>query len=139
MIRTGMVVLFCGALAAPLHGYQDGSADPARKNFQISRASGEILIDGKLDESVWQSALALELPYNTRPGENTPAPVHTTCYLTYDDGHFYLGCRADDPEPEKIRARLSALARWMNSMRTMTHLHYRLRGPTRGSTDRAVA
>jgi len=56
----------------------------------------------------------VDLPYNTRPGENTPAPVSTTCFLSYDDAQIYLGCRATDPEPEKIRARLSDRDRAFN-------------------------
>jgi hypothetical protein len=107
MIRTAILGFFCLTLAAPLPAAQDGSASTSRQSFKISRASGEIRIDGILDEPVWQSALAVELPYNTRPGENTEAPVQTTCYLAHDDDQFYLGCRAADPEPEKIRARLT--------------------------------
>ncbi|HZX10932.1 MAG TPA: DUF5916 domain-containing protein, partial [Acidobacteriota bacterium] len=38
---------------------------------------------------------------------NVPAPVDTECYLIYDTNQLYVGCRAFDPEPEKIRAYLS--------------------------------
>jgi len=108
MVRIRTLVLCCGAIAAlPLHAAQTGPADNAKITRHVPRASGAIQIDGVLDEPAWQAGLELDLPYDTRPGENTPAPVRTTCYLTYDDRHIYFGCRADDPEPQKIRARLS--------------------------------
>ena len=36
-----------------------------------------ISIDGRLDEPAWQRALLLDLPFETEPGENIPAPVRT--------------------------------------------------------------
>lgn len=74
---------------------------------EVPRSVGAIVIDGELDDKEWQGALQFELPYNTRPGENTPAPVRTLAYLTYDDNNFYVAFKAFDPEPEKIRAHYS--------------------------------
>ena len=37
-------------------------------------------------------------------GNNLPAKVRTGVYLSYDDRYFYIGVRAEDPEPKKIRA-----------------------------------
>ena len=45
--------------------------------------------------------------FETRPGENTPAPVETECLVTYDDAHIYIAFEAYDPDPESIRAHLS--------------------------------
>lgn len=73
----------------------------------VPRATAAIRVDGALDEALWRDALALELPYETDPGENTPAPVATTCFLAYDDERLYAGCRAVDPSPDEIRARYS--------------------------------
>lgn len=74
---------------------------------EVPRSSGEIKIDGELGDAEWQGAVQFELPYNTRPGENTPAPVKTIAYLTYDERNFYVAFKAFDPEPEKIRAHFS--------------------------------
>lgn len=73
----------------------------------VTLASSEIEIDGVLDETAWEAALRLELTYETRPGENIEPPARTECFFTYDDATLYVGCRAYDPEPEKIRARYS--------------------------------
>ena len=61
-------------------------------------------VDAHLDEAIWEQALVLELPYETRPGENTPAPLRTEALLIHSDTHLYVGFRAHDPDPSRIRA-----------------------------------
>ncbi len=80
-----------------------GSASP----LAIAPAAGPIVIDGALDEPAWAAAAEVALPFEVAPGENTPAPVATSCRLAFDRHHLYLGCRAEDPEPGAIRARLT--------------------------------
>jgi hypothetical protein len=75
--------------------------------YRITRAASEIQIDGFPDDPAWQSALRIEIPYETMPGENTPAPVSTECRLTYDGENLYVLYLARDPRPEEIRARLT--------------------------------
>ncbi len=86
------------------------AADPAgtsRPHHQVPRASSPITVDAHLDEPAWAGAAVIPLAYETRPGDNIPAPVATECRITYDDDHLYVAFRASDPEPEKIRARLA--------------------------------
>ncbi|MEA5446432.1 DUF5916 domain-containing protein [Gammaproteobacteria bacterium AB-CW1] len=71
---------------------------------QVPHTDETITVDGHLDESVWDRALVMELPYETRPGENISAPVRTEALLIYSDTHLYVGFRAYDPAPERIRA-----------------------------------
>ncbi len=80
-------------------------APPAR--LQVSRATSPVHVDGTLEEPAWQGATAIPLPYEWYPGDNVPAPVTTTAFVTYDDEHFYVAFRATDPEPSKIRARFA--------------------------------
>lgn len=75
--------------------------------FEIPRLDAEITIDGQLDESIWDEALVFSLDYETRPGENVTPPAETECRLLYTDTHLYYGCKAYDPEPDKIRAHYS--------------------------------
>jgi hypothetical protein len=74
--------------------------------FIIPGAESAIKVDGKLEEREWEKSLKLYLPYETWPGDNTPAPVRTECYLTYSKSTFYIGFRAFDPDPSKLRAYL---------------------------------
>ena len=73
----------------------------------IPRIEGKIAIDGKLDEAAWRQALALELPFETDPGENIPALVKTTVRIFYDKENIYVGMDCFDPDPARIRSRFS--------------------------------
>jgi len=73
--------------------------------FQVPRATFEITIDGIIDEQAWDHALALELRYEVRPGENVEPPVRTMVFITHDHTHLLVAFRAYDPQPDKIRAR----------------------------------
>ena len=72
--------------------------------FQVPSTSEKIKTDGLLKEQFWQQALKIELPYEVNPGDNIPAPVKTEVYLINTENHLYIGFKAYDPQPEKIRA-----------------------------------
>jgi len=72
----------------------------------VSLATSEINLDGALDEQAWQDAVAIPILYEWSPGNNTPAVVETTAYVTYDTSNLYVGFRALDPDPSEIRAHL---------------------------------
>ncbi len=74
---------------------------------EVGPAVSEISIDGLLDEQAWKQALSFELDFEVRPGENTPPPVRTELRVTYDDRAIYFAFLAHDPQPERIRARLT--------------------------------
>lgn len=77
------------------------------KTYSIPRANGKIKVDGNLDEKAWSQALKINLDIEVMPAENVEAPVKTECFLIFDENHIYVGFRAYDPEPQKIRAYLS--------------------------------
>ncbi|MCI0412896.1 carbohydrate binding family 9 domain-containing protein [bacterium] len=70
----------------------------------LPRTSGSMNLDGELDDPIWKEALVIDRFYETSPGDNIPAKAKTTAYVTYDDDYFYIGIKADDPDPKKIRA-----------------------------------
>lgn len=74
--------------------------------IHITRASGPIKIDGDLSDEAWRTATRVETFYDIQPGDNTPPPVKTIAYLTYDDRFFYAAFDFEDPDPSKIRAPL---------------------------------
>ncbi|MBI3450798.1 MAG: carbohydrate binding family 9 domain-containing protein [Acidobacteria bacterium] len=80
---------------------------PPRPTYRVPRASGAIVIDGKLDEEAWERAVHLDLRYEVNPGDNLPAGAKTDAFLTYDASHFYAAFYAHDPDPRKIHAHLS--------------------------------
>lgn len=83
------------------------SEPPAIPPLVAPRSAATIRVDGVLDEAAWQEAQVVPLAYETQPGENSPAPVATTCRLLYDSERLYVGCQAADPHPEEIRARFT--------------------------------
>jgi len=109
IFRTTSVVV-CALLPAALSLGGRALADEAaasRPPAVIPRAAGPIHVDGVLDEPAWRSALQLDIPFEVFPANNIPASVLTEAYLTYDDSHFYLAFKAHDPDPNRIRARIS--------------------------------
>jgi hypothetical protein len=74
---------------------------------EIPRIEGRIMVDGRLDEPAWRQALVLDLPFETDPGENIPAPVKTTVRVFYDRGNIYFALECFDPDPSQIRSRFA--------------------------------
>jgi hypothetical protein len=77
---------------------------PPPAPLNIPRSSTPVAVDGALSDAAWQSAAVIDQFFETSPGNNIAAKVKTTAYITYDEKYFYIGIKADDPEPAKIRA-----------------------------------
>jgi hypothetical protein len=93
------------ALLAPALAAAPALATPAPPPpMRISRASAPIVVDGELSDAGWKDALKIDQFYETSPGDNIPAKVKTTVWLTYDDRYLYIGVQCDDPDPRQIRA-----------------------------------
>src|SRR5215813_6027295 len=72
--------------------------------INIHRASAPIVVDGDLSDSGWQDADKVDAFVEGSPGDNIPAKIKSVAYFAYDDRYFYVGIRAEDPEPKKVRA-----------------------------------
>jgi hypothetical protein len=94
-------VMLHGTEAQPASG---GVDDPP---IQIHRTTGEIRVDGDLEDPGWADASRIETWYETRPGDNVEPKVGNVGYLAYDDGFLYAAFEFEDPSPEKIRAPLA--------------------------------
>ena len=100
-----MRATICATIAACVSATAAGPA-LAVSPGDLPRTTGEIVVDGVIDEAAWSEALRIDVDIETRPGENTPAPVKTTAYLVEDGHSLYIAFDAADPEPHKIRAYL---------------------------------
>ena len=101
--RGSGCLAFIGALIA-LVPVPAAAAPAPTPPMDIRRATGAIAVDGDLADAGWQGALTFDNFVETSPGDNVPAKVKTTVWLTYDEKYFYIGVKADDPDPSKIRA-----------------------------------
>jgi hypothetical protein len=92
--------------ASGLSAQQTKKELPPTPSFNVRKATSEIKIDGALDEPAWSTASVIPIAFEWQPGDNVPPPVKTDCFITFDDRYLYIGIRAYDPEPRKIRAHL---------------------------------
>lgn len=100
-IRTPLASALALALllAAPFAHAEDVTRIPS--------ISGDITIDGHLDDAAWAQAATIDLGYEIGPGDNIPAPVHTTMRIASTRDALYLSFHSLDPDPTKIRAHLT--------------------------------
>jgi predicted porin len=69
----------------------------------VARFDKPPVIDGKLDEAVWQQATVFKDFYQFRPGDNIAPSQPTEALVGYDAKFLYIAFRAHD-EPGKVRA-----------------------------------
>ena len=103
-------VLEAMALCLLILGCFDVSADEiksGRNQYQLSHQTTSAVIDGVIDEAVWQNATQIELAFENNPGDGIKAPVKTIGYVYEDGDSLYLAIEAFDPQPANIRAHLS--------------------------------
>ncbi len=79
---------------------------PPTPSFNVRKTTEKIEVDGALTESAWTIATVIPIDYEWQPGDNTPPPVKTECLVTFNSNYLYIGVRAYDPDPSKIRAHL---------------------------------
>ncbi|HEU4767906.1 MAG TPA: carbohydrate binding family 9 domain-containing protein [Pyrinomonadaceae bacterium] len=61
------------------------------------------VIDGKLDDEVWQKAAVLKDFYQIQPGDNVAPSKPTEVLIGFDPKFLYIAFKATD-EPDKVRA-----------------------------------
>ena len=96
MLRFALIGLF-GASAA--YGQDTNEAKVvARKVPQ------KPVIDGRLNEDIWQTALPVSGFRQRDPSEGEPATEPTLIRVLYDESNLYIGAELTDSEPSQIRA-----------------------------------
>jgi len=94
-------------LAAGTAPAQDtGAAD---KSFSAVRTDAVPVIDGHLDEALWQQASVIDDMHEIRPNEFGEASEVTRFYVIYGDDAMYVGAEFEDSEPERMVARVMRL------------------------------
>jgi hypothetical protein len=82
------------------------NAQTAPTPISIPKFDKAPIIDGKLDEEVWQKAAVLKNFYQIQPGDNTPPSKPTEVLIGFDPHFLYIAFKATD-EPDKVRATLA--------------------------------
>lgn len=97
-VALGATVWLHPAAAQPVDSQDAG------KTGRIVRTDTPPVIDGRLDDPVWQHALKIDDFHQIRPGNGTPPTERTEVYLAFDSDYLYVGARCYDDEPDKIIA-----------------------------------
>ena len=71
--------------------------------IRVSKFEKAPVIDGKLDDEVWKTAVVLKDFYQISPGDNTAPSKKTEVMIGYDAKFLYFGFHCFD-EPDKVRA-----------------------------------
>ncbi len=74
----------------------------AARNLEAVHITGQIRIDGVLDEEVWQRAEPATNFLQTEPTEGLEASEHTEVYVLYDEKNLYLGANLFDSDSDGI-------------------------------------
>jgi hypothetical protein len=92
------------SLAVPVRAQQPartGAVVPGKK-ASATRTAAAPLIDGILDEGVWEQAAPISDFVQSEPTEGLPASELTEVRLLYDDRAIYVGVFCYDSDPSRI-------------------------------------
>lgn len=80
----------------------EAAEPPPQKVLHAVRVADAPVVDGKLDDAVWQQATPISDFHQIRPGDGTAPSEPTLVYVVYTDDALYIGARMDDREPDLI-------------------------------------
>jgi len=77
-----------------------------QKTVKAARLTEKVILDGKLEEKVWQAKSITGFTQKD-PDDGKPPTEKTEVWLAYDDNAIYVAARMHDSEPDKIISLLS--------------------------------
>ena len=93
--------LFIVLFSFPLVLLAQDTKPQERKIVQTVRANGSLIVDGFLDEEVWQGEGYSDFTQSD-PDDGEKPTEKTTVWVAYDEEHLYVGARLYDSQPEEI-------------------------------------
>ena len=108
-MRTALVLLLLAAAPAalPAQSSQPAADTVSRKVATAVRRSGPVIIDGKLDDAAWASAIPSSGFTQSYPKPGATATEPTEVRVLYDDDAIYVAVRMTDSKPDSIAAQLA--------------------------------
>jgi len=103
LLRAGGVMVVCVVGA----GTADAAEQEPVRSVNASRRVGVVSVDGSLDESAWTGAKPTGGFWQREPNEGKPPEYATEFRVLFDDEALYIGVRAHDPDPNRIRGLLT--------------------------------
>lgn len=103
-IATWQKSRFCALLCCLLPILAKAQHQPGT-NLHIRKTTGEITLDGQLDEAAWQQADVADDWFLNYPVDTVRAPYQTEARLTFDDNALYISFVCyDDDSPDIINS-----------------------------------
>jgi hypothetical protein len=75
-----------------------------QKQVNAAHVETAPVVDGKLDDAVWQQAQVITDFHQIRPGDGVDPSEPTEVYVVYTDDALYIGARMADSDPALIAA-----------------------------------
>ena len=106
-----LLSLFCLVLSLSNSGLvlaQNGAmqqANAGRKQAEIARTTLAPVLDGNLDDEIWQQATVISDLHQFMPVDMGEPSEDSIFYVTYSEDYFYVAARLYDSQPETISAR----------------------------------
>ncbi|MBN8216652.1 MAG: hypothetical protein J0L75_08405 [Spirochaetes bacterium] len=85
-----------------------------RKGTRVPLAKGAPVLDGRLDESFWAQAVRLG-EFRILGAPQQKARLSTEVFLAVSGGALWVGWRAEEPEPDRIVARVRENQLWVTA------------------------
>ncbi len=102
VVRSWMVVAALVGVGSASGQPLSVSSSDGRRTLSAVRAPAPVVIDGVLDDAVWQTAPAADHFVQSDPREGQPATEATEVYVAFDDEYLYIAARLHDTDPAGI-------------------------------------
>ena len=106
VLRTAVAGILLLGLRAPALAQDAPSVETGTKSMSIGRGDDAPVIDGILDEAVWQRATVIDDLHEIVPTEYSEPTEPTQIRIFYDSDALYVGVRMTDSEPESMHANI---------------------------------
>ena len=104
-----------GKVIAGARDFEKHNNDNKLWTIHVKPVSGNITIDGKLDEAVWKKAHTVWMLPHTKD----KVEVHTRIRMLADKDYFYVGIEADEPHTAKmlsVKRKFDENAMWQDNL-----------------------
>lgn len=107
VLRLGAAAISCCCMLAALATPQAlGQTVMGDKVVTVPKLSGELRIDGQLDEAQWADALVVEDLHQYQPYEYSEPSQKTKVWIFYTADALYVGAFFEEDDPSLISARV---------------------------------
>ena len=99
-------VILWAVLCLPAAAIAEDDDTPPRKAITATRTEDPPVLDGRLDDAVWQQAAFVEDLHIVVSDEFGEPGQRSRVYVAYDDDNLYFAARFWDSKPDQVVAKV---------------------------------